>query len=127
MSNERTNSGGAVPAVMATVAIAGGVQAACRTSHPAPQTACELDGALATAPVRFPADAPEAAQLVKALALARGRLGADAARRAGERGAGRSLDALAGIALTAIDEAAGGPPYVEGTTTSGEVEPVEAP
>ncbi|MFI0445612.1 AfsR/SARP family transcriptional regulator [Actinomadura sp. 6N118] len=91
------------------------------------EAACELDGALATAPVRFPGDAPEAAQLIKALALARERLGADAVRRAGERGARRSLDDLAGIALTAIDEAAGGPPYFQGTTTSGEVEPVEAP
>ncbi|MGP4022044.1 BTAD domain-containing putative transcriptional regulator [Actinomadura sp. 3N407] len=67
--------------------------------------ACELDGALESAPVGFPADAPEAVQLLKALAAARERLGADAARRARERGAGRSLDDLVGLALTAIAEA----------------------
>ncbi|XRQ05129.1 ATP-binding protein [Actinomadura welshii] len=66
------------------------------------EAACELDGALEHAPVRFPADAPEAGRLDEALALARERLGDGAFARARRRGAARTLDDLVRLALASI-------------------------
>ncbi|TDC98082.1 BTAD domain-containing putative transcriptional regulator [Actinomadura sp. 7K507] len=70
------------------------------------EAACELDGALESAPVRFPSDVPEAALLREALEPVRERLGEDAARLAAGRGSGRAVDDMAALALTAIDTAA---------------------
>jgi predicted ATPase len=78
------------------------------------ELACVLHGALATAPVRLPDGAPEATALTAAVTRARDRLGAAAARAAGQRGARASLDDLLPPVLAATGTSPPTPPTPEG-------------
>jgi predicted ATPase/DNA-binding SARP family transcriptional activator len=71
------------------------------------ELACVLDGALASAPVRLPADVPvpEAEALAAAVVRACARLGDQPAAAARERGARAGFDELVAAVLAAIDGA----------------------
>jgi predicted ATPase/DNA-binding SARP family transcriptional activator len=73
------------------------------------ELACVLDGALASAPVRLPADVPvpEAEALAAAVARACARLGDQPAGAARERGARAGFDELVAAVLAVIEDQAG--------------------